>query len=98
MCVEEIQFDILWTEVCLALADVQKQFLSSPLEVSETHSSYNIISVYVCACIVHVLCMRASVRICSGHNSTSVHGFQNSLAKLFYQMSSSAIRNICSGS
>ena len=30
--------------------------------------------------------------------STFVHGFQNNVAKLFSQRSSSAIRNICSGS
>ena len=76
-----------------ASTDVQKQLLSSPLEASETHSCYNFISVYVRA-----LCMGASVRICSGHNSTFVHGFQNNLEKLFSQGSSNAIRNICSGS
>ena len=73
--------------------DVQKQFLSSPLEVSDTHSCYNISSVYVHACIVH-----ASIRICPGHTSTFVHELQNNLAKLFSQMSSSDIRNMCSGS
>ena len=41
-----------------ASTDVQKQFLSSPLEVSETHRCYNFSSVYVracmrCACVVH---------------------------------------------
>ena len=81
-----------------ASTDVQKQFLSSPIGVSETHSCYNFISVYVRVCVVHALCTRASVRICSGHNSTFVHGFQNNLAKLFSQRSSSAIRNICSSS
>ena len=79
-----------------ASTDVKKQFLSSPLAVSETYSCYNISSVYVRACIMRALCMRASVRIYSGHNSTFVHGFQNNLAKLFSQMSSSAVRNICS--
>ena len=52
----------------------------------------------VCACIVRALCILASVWLCSGHNSTFRHGFQNNLEKLFSQMSSSAIRNICSGS
>ena len=65
--------------------------------MSETHTCYNISSVYVHACVVHAFCMRASVWICSGHNSTFVHGFQSTLAKLFSQMRSSAIRNICSG-
>ena len=51
---------------------------------------------FQCMC-VRALCMCASVRICSGHNSTFVNGFQNNLAKLFSQRSSSAIRNICSG-
>ena len=77
---------------------VQEQILSSPLEVSETHSCYNISSVYVHACMVRASCMRASVQICLGHNSTFVHGFQNNLAKLFSQTNSSAIRNMCSGS
>ena len=36
-----------------ASTDVQKPFLSSPLEVSETHSCYNFSSVYVRACVVH---------------------------------------------
>ena len=81
-----------------ASTDVQKQFLSSPLEVSETHSCYNFSSVFLRACVVHALCMRESVRICSGQKSTFVHGFQNNLAKLFSQRSSSAIRNVCSGS
>ena len=44
------------------------------------------------------LLLRASVRICPGHNSKFVHEFQNNLAKLFSQRISSAIRNICSGS
>ena len=66
--------------------------------MSETHSCYNIRSVYVSACMVCALCMRASIGICSGHNSTFVQGFQNNLAKLFSDMSSSAIRNMCSGS
>ena len=66
--------------------DVQKQFLSSPLEVSETHSLYNFSSVYVRACVVH-----ASVLLCPGHNSTLVNEFQNNLAKLFPKRSSSAI-------
>ena len=81
-----------------ASTDVQKQFLSILLEVSETHSCYNFSSVYVRACVMRALCMCASVRICSGNISTFVHGFQNNLAKLFSQRSSSAIRNICSGS
>ena len=76
----------------------RNKFLSRPLEVSETHSCYHISSVYERACIVRGLRMRASVRICSGHNSTFILGFQNNLAKLFSQMSSSAIRNICLGS
>ena len=46
---------------------------------------------------VHALCMRASIRIRWGHNSTFVHGFQNNLAKLFSQRSSSDFRNIFPG-
>ena len=65
--------------------------------MSETHSCFNLSSVYVCACVVCALYMRTSVRIFSGHNSTLVHGFQNNLAKLLSQRSNSAIRNICSG-
>ena len=66
--------------------------------MSETYSCYNINSVYVRACIVSALCMRVSVRICSDHNSTFVHRFQNNLAKLFSRMSSSVIPNMYSGS
>ena len=48
VCVEEMQLKYYGQKY--ASTDVQKQFLSSPLEVSETLNCYNISSGYVRAC------------------------------------------------
>ena len=44
-----------------ASTDVQKQFWSSPLEVSKARSCYNFSSVYVCACAVRACVVYARI-------------------------------------